>query len=67
MSLVPRGFGRTAYHLMETFQMGRVPLYVYSDVPWVPYAEVFERVGYASSARGGVLEATKPRPRRGDR
>jgi hypothetical protein len=28
-SLVPRGFGRTAYHLMETIQMGLIPVYIY--------------------------------------
>ena len=37
VSLVPRGFGRTAFHLVETLQLGLVPLYVYSDTPWVPY------------------------------
>ena len=41
-SLVPRGFGRTAYHLVETLQMGLVPIYVYDDIPWVPYADLFE-------------------------
>ena len=27
-SLAPRGFGRTSYHLMETLQMGLLPVYV---------------------------------------
>jgi hypothetical protein len=49
-SLVPRGFGRTAYHLMETLQMGLVPVYVYYDVPWVPYMELFREIGYVTDA-----------------
>ena len=57
--LVPRGFGRTAYHLMETVQMGVVPLYVFpdGDQPWLPYPDVFKHVGFASnlSCLPGVL------------
>jgi hypothetical protein len=48
-SLVPRGFGRTAYHLMETLQMGLVPVYVHlpNDIPWIPYAQRFtSEIGY---------------------
>jgi hypothetical protein len=50
-SLVPRGFGRTAYHLMETLQMGLIPVYVYmdDDIPWIPYAELFHDLGYVSN------------------
>jgi hypothetical protein len=48
-SLVPRGFGRTAFHLMETLQMGLVPIYVYSDTPWLPYGNIINDVVYASS------------------
>lgn len=46
VSLVPRGFGRTAFHLAETIQKGLVPVYVYDDVPWVPYKDMFEQLGY---------------------
>jgi hypothetical protein len=51
-SLVPRGYGRSAYHLMETVQMGLVPVYVYypNDVPWVPYADLFQEIGYVTDA-----------------
>lgn len=49
-SLCPRGYGRSSYHLGETVQMGRVPVYVYSDTAWVPYERLFRRsVGYVSS------------------
>ena len=52
MSLCPRGFGRTSYHLVETLQMGLVPIHVHSDTPWVPYARLFERVGFVTSFQG---------------
>jgi hypothetical protein len=42
-SLCPRGYGRTSYHLMETWQMGLIPIHVYTDIPWVPYQELVER------------------------
>lgn len=51
-SLVPRGFGRTAYHLMETLQMGLVPIYVYSDTPWVPYLDLFAELGFVTTLEG---------------
>jgi len=46
--LCPRGYGRTSFHLAETIQMGRIPIYVYSDVAWVPYADMFAKIGYVS-------------------
>jgi Exostosin family len=51
-SLVPRGFGRTAYHLMETVQMGLIPVYIYrpKDASWIPYANVFDSIGYSASS-----------------
>lgn len=38
-SLCPRGFGRTSYHVMETLQLGLIPIQVYADgdIPWMPY------------------------------
>ena len=52
LSLCPRGFGRSSYHLAETIQMGRVPIHVYTDTPWVPYETLFWRsVGYVSTIR----------------
>jgi hypothetical protein len=38
-SLCPRGFGRTSYHVMETLQMGLIPIQVYvkGDISWMPY------------------------------
>eukprot|EP00913_Durusdinium_trenchii_P016395 g15411.t1 len=38
VSLCPRGYGRTAFHLFEILQLGLIPVHVYLDIPWVPYA-----------------------------
>lgn len=47
-SLCPRGFGRSSYHLAETIQMGRVPIHVYGDMPWLPYEALYRRsIGFA--------------------
>ena len=48
-NLCPRGFGRSSYHLAETVQMGRVPIHIYSDTPWIPYEKRFRRsIGFAT-------------------
>lgn len=36
-NLAPRGFGRTSYRLAEVIQLGRLPVLLYDDVPWIPY------------------------------
>ena len=52
-TMCPRGFGRTSFHLMETLQMGLVPIHLYSDIPWIPYADLLlnpdDPVVFASS------------------
>jgi hypothetical protein len=61
VSLSPRGYGRTAFHLSEIIQMGLLPVYVYNsnDSPWVPYPEVFARFGWVTDEAGlpAVLRA----------
>ena len=37
VSLAPRGFGRTSYKFVEIIQMGRIPAYMFDDIPWLPY------------------------------
>jgi hypothetical protein len=37
LNLAPEGFGRGTYRLSEIVQMGRVPVLVYKDEPWIPY------------------------------
>lgn len=51
-SLCPRGFGRTSYHVMETLQMGLIPIQVYleEDIPWLPYAAtILENISFATT------------------
>jgi len=36
-TLCPRGFGRTSFNLVESIQIGVVPIYVWDDVEWLPY------------------------------
>ena len=52
-NLCPRGYGRSSYHLAETIQMGRVPVYLYDDTAWIPYEKLFRRrIGYGTDVRG---------------
>jgi len=37
LNLAPRGFGRSSFRLAESVQLGRLPVYLYDDVAWVPY------------------------------
>jgi hypothetical protein len=54
LSLVPRGYGRSAYHLMEVLQMGYIPIYIYlnNDSSWIPYSELYDKIGYKSDIAG---------------
>ena len=53
-NLAPRGFGRTSYRLAELVQMGKLPVYLYSDAAWLPYqgTEYSVAVFGISSKRG---------------
>ena len=47
-SLCPRGYGRTSYHVVETLQMGLIPIHVYhkGDRPWLPYGDLMKNISY---------------------
>lgn len=48
--LCPRGYGRTSFFLGEALKMGLIPVHVYDERPWVPYAgSIYERVGFTST------------------
>ena len=47
MSLCPRGYGRTSFHLAEVVQLGHIPVHVFEDQPWIPYRRAFERIGFS--------------------
>jgi len=51
-SLCPRGYGRTSYHLVETLQASLIPIHVYSDVPWIPFPDVYNKVGLVAHYQG---------------
>lgn len=51
-SFAPRGQGRSTFLLAEIVNMGLVPIHVYSDVAWVPYARLFEQLGFLSDLPG---------------
>ena len=36
-ALVPRGFGRSAFSIFETIQLGIVPVYIYEETEYLPY------------------------------
>ena len=36
-NLAPRGFGRTSFRFVESIHIGRVPIFIYEDIPWLPY------------------------------
>jgi len=50
-NLAPRGIGRTSFRLSEIIQIGRIPVYVHHDDPWIPYngSDVdYHSIGYMS-------------------
>ena len=36
--VAPRGYGRSSFFLYECLAAGALPIYVYDDEPWLPYA-----------------------------
>lgn len=36
-NLSPRGHGRASFRLSEIVQIGRIPVMIYDDFPWIPY------------------------------
>jgi len=36
-NLAPRGYGRSSFRFSEIIQMGRVPVFLWDDSPWIPY------------------------------
>ncbi len=47
--LCPRGYGRTSYRLSETVQLGRVPIFIYSDLLWLPYRDHLSEIIYVTN------------------
>eukprot|EP01036_Dinobryon_divergens_P022690 gene22690-30972_t len=36
-NLAPRGYGRNSFRFAESIQLGRIPVFLYTDLPWIPY------------------------------
>lgn len=36
-NLAPPGWGRTSFRIGEVMQLGRIPVYIYDSLPWLPY------------------------------
>ena len=65
-----RGHGRTSFRLVELLQSHTVPLYVYDDVPWLPYSPTLNWSTFALvysmkqlPAMGMRLKALQDNPR----
>ena len=43
-NLVPRGHGRGTFRLAETIQVGSIPVHLFNDFPWIPYAGTYASV-----------------------
>lgn len=55
LNLCPRGYGRSSYRLAEVIQLGRIPVYLFNDVPWLPYAGSnvsLENIGFSADFHG---------------
>ena len=66
--VAPRGYGRSSFFLYECLAAGALPIYVYDDEPWLPYALPVDVVRV--DALGDGDEATprrSSRPRRPSR
>lgn len=55
----PRGFGRTAFKLYETLDMQRVPIYVYDDIPWLPYEKAIDWASFSIPISSGEIHKLK--------
>ena len=51
-NLAPVGMGRATFRLQEIIQIGRIPVYLYEDFPWLPY----EGSGYSPADLGYVMK-----------
>jgi hypothetical protein len=59
--LCPRGFGRNSYRLGEVLQMGMVPVYVYTDIIWLPYYDSVNWSEFAVVVRWNEFNGTLSR------
>lgn len=54
-NLAPSGYGRSSFRFTESIQMGRIPVLMYDDTPWIPYRNTsisVEVFGFIAGLRG---------------
>jgi hypothetical protein len=59
--LCPRGFGRNSFRLGEVLQMGMVPVYVYTDLIWLPYYDAVNWSDFSLVLRWDEFNKAIPR------
>ncbi len=52
VSLCPRGYGRTSFRLYEILQLGLIPIHLYWDTPWLPYPDLYKKIGFSTDLEG---------------
>ena len=62
--VAPRGYGRSSFFLYECLAAGALPIYVYDDEPWLPYALPVDVVRV--DALGDVMRRLLDAPRAPD-
>jgi hypothetical protein len=62
--LCPRGWGRNSYRFGEVLQMGMIPVYVYSDLIWLPYYDSIDWRSFSYIAHIDQLEDVLERAKR---
>ena len=45
-SLAPRGYGKTSFRLYEAMGLGSIPVYIFDNIPWLPYVDVVDWSGF---------------------
>jgi hypothetical protein len=60
-NLAPRGYGRSSFRFAESIQMGRIPAFLFNDVPWIPYQGTdisIETFGYSAGLTSNMNNLT---------
>jgi hypothetical protein len=61
-NLAPRGYGRNSFRFSESIQMGRIPVFIYDDVAWLPYQNTsisIEKYGFFAGLNNPINSLAK--------
>jgi len=56
--LAPRGYGRSSFRFFEALLLGRVPVYFWDDVEWLPYKDELDYSEFAVSIPSHKIDQT---------